>query len=365
MNRVELVQKILSGKSKVSRINDYEILDIFRQQLTPHHVLTSPHYQYDGKKFYHDNDLELIKRDKDNLIFRNSELAHFKSGFFGGSSNSCPPLWDLRQNIIRLPLTTIKEQITNKTDNKNFMDIRSTEELIEDIEIIKIGDWEQGTLFKIDNKMCWFKPDERQECLIILPIDVTDFNQANECLKPKIMENMGPENYKRVGDYYFIETTEDFKDYDKLHYERGQYFVRQGYGNIMQFNEVIEKTKELFPLTQKFDNPQWEEIFNDVLNRLIRYTHREDYAQIKELNDLIIKKLDPQQYKTKLQRYDIYDSNHTADNSANINNVQFVKGYVYHKNRDHIRYKFDKWFMVLKNEQIDAFNVSANGGYRD
>ena len=369
INRVELINKIVEGKSKISRINDYEILELFKQQTKIDHILNSPNYCYTGKIFYHDRDMEFINRDKDNITFRNSELAHMGGNTFGGWTNKCPWISNIKdRKIIRLPLTTIKEQITNKTDNDNFMNIRSTEELIEDIEIIKIDDnWEdnQGTLFKIDNKMCWFKRDERQECLIILPIEVSNFYDANECLKPKLMHNMGPENYKRIGDYYFIDTTEDFKQYDKLHYERGQYYVTQGYHNIIEFNEVIEKTKELFPNTKEFKEPSWPEIFNDILNRLVRYEHREEFPKVKELYNLIMKKLNPQQYKTELQRTPIYDSNHLADNSYYNGSVQFVKGFIYHKNKDHIRYKFESWHMVLKNEQIESWNVSASGGYAD
>jgi hypothetical protein len=356
--------KILNGSSKATKLNDSELLNIWEKTVKAPYTLESRNYKYEDNCLYHRSDLEFIKRKKDKLIINNSQEIHFNSGYFGRSV-CCPRFWNIASDkMIRLPLNAIRDQV--------YSDVKPIDlkQIVEKIELIdyKKDFWKNGILFKANNKYCWFKRDEAQECLIILPCKVTNTKEAEECLKPKLLENK-TKGFTRVGDYFFIETKEKFKQYDKLQFEKGNYEIIEHYGNTQAIEEIKKLIAEKFPenLDKDPNNINWIKMLEDLCNRQNWFLSRSEYSDkgIKEIIDKIIKEVKPLTQKGNLTRYSIYDSNHIADNSVNIGSVQLVKGFIYHKSREHRRIKLDTWHIVLKNEAIDSFNVSASGAYRD
>jgi hypothetical protein len=361
-----IVCKILEGRSKATKLNDYQVIELFKigHNKIFRHKVESRNFEFNDHVLRHNGSIEAIRRKRDNKIIKNSQHIAYSGSMFG-SHVSCPTLKD----SIPLPLDTISREIFKQEFRDDII------EIVEYLDIIQadrqnywyIGD--KGIIFKALKKYCWFKSDENHEYLIILPKEVSNYKDANQCLKPSLMQDMKENiDYKRIGDFYFIDTKEQFKQYDK--------FQRQKCDLYHSVKYYPEKYKDQYPQLQELMINEFPEKFKNDLDirdqmvlDLLTTQKTEDFIYLKQdlssqiitrekINKIVafIKQNFKEVRNGDLQRYDIYDSNHIADNSF-YDSVQFVKGYVYHKNKDHSRRKFDSWHMVLKNESVESWQV--------
>lgn len=363
-------EKILSGKSKATKLNDYEVLDIAKQKAQLNHKVESRNYSYENNILKHNGSIEYIIR-KDGLVIKNSQERQFSGSMFGAHV-SCPSGYNIPEHI-SLPIETIFRDILKE---RFFDSDQGIHELIDKIEIIDSGkndsnEWyyeNTGTVIKVENNYYWHKRDERNFYLILLPKPVTTIKEAEDSLKPNLVKNLKPDEYVRQGDFYFIPVTNEFKEYDKLHYRLGEYNIQENYGNMQQIAHI--KTQLLTYFADRFKDPdsvEWSHVISDLLNRENYYINEyfaHNYIklqQLKEILEYIKYHLDPRKEKGELVRYEIFDSNHKADNSYYDGINQFVKGFIYHNNKDHIRIKLEDWHLVLKNESVLSYEVNANG----
>lgn len=366
---------IAIGKSKATVLSQSEVIELFFNYKSLHHNVHSVNnvFEINDNVLFHNGAVELVRRKKDGLIIKNSQELQRSGGLM--NHVTCPSLYYCKDKHVSLPLEEINNQL-DKTPNRVNM-VESAEE----IEIIDTGDNDDnefyventGIVIKLKEKYFWYRRDERHFYLIQLPTKVSSVKEANESLKPELIKNMNESDYKRQGDFYFIplsrfDQEQQFENIDKLYYKKHWHI---DYSNSERLEKQIEeigdllmwKFGELFEKTfLSGGNIEWSSVINDIVDQQDNYFVNPLIAHKKQDLEYIINRINKLiPYTSKeLIRYDIYDSNHIADNSANIGMIQFVKGFIHHKNKDHDRIKLDNWHLVLKNESIQGIEVDPN-----
>lgn len=369
------LDKIASGESKATKLNNPQVLELFFNYDKIDHIVESSSFSINDNVLFHNGRIEIVKRKKDRLLIRNSQELQRSGGIMNHVTCIENYSFAYRKNYVSLPIEEISRQI-------NFEGRQGTSQIqqINDVELIEIIDKEYdekyknsddeyitGTIFKIKDRYFWHRRDERHFYLIELPCKVTNFKDANESLMPNIV--LKSKDVKRQGDFYFIPVDNDFKQYDKLHYKK---YWNLNYENQDKFNVEIDIISDLllWKFSENFQNTldknetiTFTSVINDIVERQDFYLNQypKTVAKKQDLQYIINKiyKLIPYT-KKELIRYEILDSNHIADNSYFDDINQFVKGKIYHKNNDHSAIKLDSWHLVRKNEAIQGIQVDPN-----